>query len=1373
MWPVDPLLRTCTELPLAEGYAPDRPSLGPDSVITVRQLADIPVFVLLGEPGMGKSETMIALATFVLGAGGKPIAANDFIFLPRSQQDAERPVFIDALDEARASGGSTVWNQLRQSIVHNKLTRFGVSCRVADWQGTDAQDLATVAQDQRIRVFALNPLTTEQRLAVLEHEGIDDVANFEKQAQALGFNDMLGNPQSIKLLVASVKKNGYQWPKTRREAYEFACLALVKETNQRHRQAQHSAALLSDEALLDAAGWLCALMLLSNQNEVADETVDTDAHESVRLAEVLDFLPAIGFSPEAILQVLQRRLFTKPRGYAATHRTVAEYLAARHIAKRIAHGGLLANRVAALMLASSQHLVSNLRGLAGWLAVLCEPLQQLFFEADPWAVLDYGDLHLLSAAQKQTLIACLVAVPDIHETQSRWQRAGSYLPLIDREMIPFVSDWLALQAARGTSSREAFQVADVLLDAIEVAPRNPVWEPLLTALVRSSSLSEGLRASGLSALCRQVKTPEPLLQLLDELHSSRGSAAHQRLIDGLLANLYPNNLPPSRVLTYIGSTLRVGNRISSAWFWSYRIQRQTPDSRLPELMNALEVRIGDINAEERRVELQTYELGGLKTLTVRAICLLGAGASTETLSKWLRWCTDHEAHVFEQLSSSDSDLLQEWFRSHPEIVKAVLAHQVASGMSSWTAQFNIPGNSQPAELGRFWLEQAVLWNDLDDEAKASDCLATAFGWVDKKNGGVTLQDLEEAVAIRPALKAVLESHLSSRLDEKNWRRQHWLDDAQYRAQNRERLQLQERNLRYLLEHLDEVRSGKLLSYLSDAAWHDMRDSGYGGGESGELLAKWREQHPELDDATNEGYTSLLYSLKATQTRQVIKAHHTGHILHLELPCVLAANRLYASEPEAFFDLGSDRLEALVTISLFSSGGAPSWLKELAVRQTDQLIAIWQPLCASALRAKGQIRIPQLGWLRHETAFKVIAQALLPQILSDWPSKFGEPSFAEFAQVLEACLFECPANTVSATIEKRLKRKSLGSLQTAYLVMAGVWVDPTVYAFQLEKLLQKKQLIHSELLGFIGHLDRYGSLRGELPSWNADTMGLLFRLFSPLCPAAYPNESFWVGDKDRGRSFLFALLSSMREDPSEDAEKALDQLLQAPSTQGWHRELKEALIRQKQNRAEISFSIPTARQVALSLINRTPANPADLMAVAIDALTTIQRRVRNSDTNLINRFWAVNSAGKTPQPPHRPEPECRNVIADDLRAMLNPMDVLIQIEQQYGAQNQSDIALLVRTPGHGELHLPIEIKGDWNQRLWSAASQQLAEKYASDPRCCSQGLYLVLWMGELSNVKQHPNLKVNSPAELQQALQRQEDQLGGTYRIRVFVLDLSL
>ncbi|MDD2924574.1 hypothetical protein [Rhodoferax sp.] len=1373
---VDPLARTCTELLPAE----DNPSNpGSHPVITIRELVTIPVFVLLGEPGMGKSETMKALAALALGEHGKPMTVNDFIVLAMPMQNAKLPVFIDALDEARASGDTTVWKELRRSIAQSQLKRFGVACRAADWYATDAQDLATVAQGQRVRVFALNPLTPEQRHAVLEHEGVQDVSTFEQQAQTLGFGDMLGNPQSLLLLAAAVKTNHNQWPQTRREAYELACQKLVTESNQRHARAQQSAALLSDAVLLDAAGWLCALMLLSNQNEMADDTLSLNTLASLRLPEVLDALPANSFSANAIQQVLQRRLFTKPRGYTATHRTVAEYLAARHIAGRIAHGGLLVSRVSALMLASSQNLVSNLRGLAGWLAALSEPMRATIFEADPAAVLDYGDLHLLSPSAKQALIEQLAVNPRARSEGNLWQKAAAHVPLVQADMQDFVTAWLQSFRKIAHPTSQQSLVADVLLCALIHLPADTRWEPILLQLVRDENLSEGDRSIALQALYRHNSHHSVLTALLEDIHHGTLSEPRGRLTDSLLRHLYPEHIRPSQVLGFLKSTHLSGYQPGFPMFWGYYIPKQTPLNLLPELMEALERAVDANTFSQNGFAMASHQLEGLETLAVTAILTFGAEIEVAKLSSWLLMFFDNDTKTapFRHLNAANIQRLNEWYRAHPNLIKQVMAHQVREGASSWTAQHHFPMDTLPRGMGAFWLEQAKALETNDEPVKAQDCLTTAFWWIDQKDSDITLNDLENAARHSHVLCAALEPLLSSSLSDDNWRRKHWLQDKKYRDTEADRHELNERNRRYLLDHLDDVRNGKLLSYLSEAAWADMKDSGYGGGPDGHLFDQWREKHPELDEATRQGYQTILTQLTSNQATSAVKSHKTSQILNIELPCLLAAQQLFTKNPQQLFDLGEERLKAVLTLFLLHHSSTHKWFLALAERQPDWVESVWWSLCESSLRSRKIIRIPQISLLRHEAALRPMALRLLPRILLKWPSKVREYDFPEFVQVLDLVLAQCAPAEVSHMLAERLKRKSLGSLQTGYLLMAGLWVDHPTFAPLLQSLLNKRQIEQTELLGFIAHLRRYGGTPEPLPGWDAATLGLLFRIFGPLCPSERPEGINTIGKKDEGRSFLHQLLAAMRNDTSEAAQQELQHLLTEPALNHWKHRLEETLSRQAQARAEKAFALPTPRQVALTLQNKTPANPADLMAVALDALHTLQQTLRNSDTNRLNRFWTVDAAGKHPQAPHRPEPECRNAIAEWLRADLKDFDISVAIENQHGAQNQSDIVLRVQTAAHQEMLLPIEIKGDWNRDLWTAATKQLAKQYASEPRCHHQGVYLVLWLGsnrgKAAKPKLHPNNPTNTPADLQACLQLETTQKTNNQNIRVFVLDISI
>lgn len=1321
---------------------------------------------------MGKSVSMKSLEALTQGLC---LTADQFISRAPLQDATNRMILIDALDEARAEGGTTVWREVRKQIDQGHLQQFAIACRVADWHATDREDLVAASSGKPIRVFSLNPLDTRQQQAVLAHLGIDNTEDFQHEAERWGFDTMLGNPKSLELLTLAVKHANRQWPKTRRDAYELACHALLQEANPRHQQMQTAKGLQSEEQLLDAAGWLCALTLMSNSPALTEgSSGDTPPH-TVHLASVLDTLRTSSITPEAIQAVLSRRLFTKPATHAPAHRTIAEYLAARLLSKRIRGGELLTTRLGALMIAPGQYLVSNLRGLAGWLAAMCEPMRALVFEVDPSAVLNYGDLSLLSPADKQALIQQLERNPKARRDTYRWKQAPAYVPLVQSDMTAFVLNWLDHLGQVTSLSAGQDMVADVLLSALIHAPTNPAWEPTLLALVKQASLGEGIRSMALHGLFKHRQHSSTLVRLLDAINQGALADSNSRLLNNLLMQLYPEHIPPSLLFQYLKPARHRAGISLVPMFWGDYIQRQTPPGLLLDLMEAIERAQKEGIFSRDGFSAISHGLEGLATLIVDAIEQHGRCVPVERLALWLWLCADRDTSLYRHLETSANERLHRWQKEHPDQIKQVLLHLVAQGRTSWDAQNRFLLSDLPPAMGAFWLEQVNRFQTIGDEAKAKECLETTRWWVEQENSGITLEDLEKAVEHNPSLQTALNEWLTSSLDDTNWRRKHWLQNQKHIATQAAQRAVVESNLLYLLDHLADVRSGKLLSYLSDAAWSDLRDSGYAGAFGSQPLAEWRQAHPDLDDATRQGYRSLLMQLTPAQAEKAFQIRKAGKMLNIELPCLVAAQQLYADEPQQFFDLGEDRLQALAQIFLLHHTSDTAWFLDLAQRQPDWTEGLWWGLCEKQLRAKNEIRIPQVGLLRHEERLNPIAKRLLPRILLKWPSKISEVNFVEFAQVLERILRVCPPHEVSDLVKTRLTRKALGSLQMGYLLMAGLWVDHPHFAPLLQSLLHKKQVIQTELLGFVHHLRRYGGQPEQLPDWNAATCSLLFNLFGPLCSAQRPEGAHWIGSEDDGRAFLYQVLATLREDTSEPSANELLALLTNTNLEHWWPVIEDRLERQALARAEKAFITPTARQVALALQNQAPANPTDLMAVALDALGDLQREIRNNPVNLINSFWSVDPNGKHPRPPHKPENACRDVIAQWLKPRLSPMSVTVLPELLNGAQKRADLGLLVHQTGAPEMLLPIEVKGDWHPDLWSAAHRQLGEQYANDSRCGNQGIYLVLWLGKNRGTENKPRHHLNhpTPADLQRRLQLEVNQKAAGQRIQVVVLDISI
>lgn len=1363
---IDPLDRTCTELTQHTKSSKADLNDKPDTKVTVRQLKDIPLFVLLGDPGMGKTQTMKVLAN---STNGSYIKADTFIVSNLPCKDKDQHLLIDALDEARATGDGTVWRNLRTKLALCNPRQLGIACRAADWFATDKEELTVATHGRAIRVFTLDPLTTAQTRLLLEHDGHQDIEAFESQAEALGFADMLGNPQSLKLLTAAAKQRGGRLPDTRREAYELACKELAKEKNPHHYQ---QSGLVNHEHLLDAAGWLCALLLLSNRSSVITADPEDLSSDCVGLGEVLDAFPNKWATPAIFHTVLHRPLFIKTHGYMPVHRTVAEYLAARHIAQRITHGGLLPNRVAALMLASGTHVVSNLRGLAGWMAALCTPMRSIILAADPMAVLSYGDLSLLSTSDKCALIDALTTQPTTPREEGLWQQAAVHAPLVHGDMLDFVSVWLGSFRTTESPTPAHSLTAHVFLNALQEVPADHLWEPALLKLVRAENLPIGIRSSALDALHVHRSSPDTLLALLEDLHQDKLAEATGRLADELLQMLYPSDLTPHKVLRFLSKgTAKRHGYLGFSSFWRYHIQRQTNDQQLPALLNALEMAIEQDSLIERVEQIDGQYLEGLGELVVRGICLLGKDMPTSQLARWIWLCGDlHESPL--RLNQTSAQRLGQWVQQHTDITRQVVAMWLADGKNTWEIQNKLPTDWLPQGMGKFWFQQAQSSLQRQAVNKASECLKEAIRCLDHANSELSLDDIVAAAEADMGFMEILTPLLKSDLENNN-QRQRWLDNEKRRSQSAATEAQHEKSLGHLLDHLDEVRSGKAWRYLHEAA---CVQATYGGSHNGHLIEQWRKECAELDLATHEGHLTLLLSLNERQATQSVKNQGSNTMWPYEVPCLVAAQRLYEQEPQRFLELGQERLQALVTLFLLHHTSDKQWFMALVDQHPDWVEYAWWSVSAKALRSKTLIRIPYLGLLAREESARPLAARLLPRFLSAWPAKFSEANHAEFVYLLEATINVCPATVVSEVIARRLDRKSIGTLQRSHLLMAGLWIDPPTFAPMLDVLVSKRQIVQSELLGFIAHLGRHNG-PPTLPSWDINTMSTLFKLFAPLCPSAHPTGSYVENAKDAGRAFLYQLLTEFRNDTTEPARLALQSLADTPLLADWTTPLADTRARQANARAEHAFSMPNPRQVAMTMLNSTPANPNDLLAVALDALKSLQHEIHNSSTNLRNDFWNVDPSGKRPIPEHRPEPQCRNVIARFLMSHLGKMGITVNPENQHGGQNQSDIALSVHSVGNTQMVLPIEVKGDWHQDLRTAPIEQLAMKYASDARCHGKGLYLVLWLGthrgKAARPKQHPNQPTSDPVEFQRILQDDTNRLSKSMDIRIFVLDVSI
>lgn len=102
-------------------------------------------------------------------------------------------------------------------------------------------------------------------------------------------------------------------------------------------------------------------------------------------------------------------------------------------------------------------------------------------------------------------------------------------------------------------------------------------------------------------------------------------------------------------------------------------------------------------------------------------------------------------------------------------------------------------------------------------------------------------------------------------------------------------------------------------------------------------------------------------------------------------------------------------------------------------------------------------------------------------------------------------------------------------------------------------------------------------------------------------------------------------------------------------------------------------------------------------------------------------------------------------------------------------NRCDFTATLSLNGQEHL-LVIEVKGQWHPNLYTAASEQLYERYSIHPNAEEQGIYLVLWFGQQEKVANKKNHSINNAQELKVSIQeKMPKELDG--KIDIFVLDV--
>lgn len=1314
--------------------------------------------VILGEPGMGKTELMKTLAANTKNASF--VRAASFVRRAehwRDRHPTETP-FLDGLDEVAAlEEGDPLHNVLR-ALGSVDYPNFVLTCRAADWRFVSAKldiedDYAALPE-----VWTLDGISESEAISFLGARLGDErsAARIIERFQALSLGGFYENPLTLRLVAEIAERDGEVEVTSRADLFERACDLLRIDPD---RDNSDLDGLTKDQSL-DAAGAATAALLITGTDAISIRAATSVMSELLSAAE-LKSLPR-GAHINAVLKSRLFKLENEQRQtFVPYHRTIAEFLGARWLT-RVLKGKSASAARTLQMITVENKVPASLRGLHAWLA-LDEEFADHVIDADPYGLIRYGDAAKLDPQYSLALIGALKRLEDTDP----YFRTGDWntLPGAAFFHVDLYSPLKALIIDPDTG----YQLKTLIIEMIHNSPVAPLLRNELVALLLNDKEIYRSRSDAADVLVSLNLEAEDWIDLIRKLRAIR-SVDSTRLAIELIPHAGIENVPVELIVDCVlaetgfirGDASNDRQSIGGLWHIRDKIPAETIPVVLDLILEGLDrYDEEDEDADERWDKWYRLRSFGSR-LVVRA--MHHQRPWPVRLLNWLRifgserYSEREETEKIREVLETDAQLrrdiqayiLLEETTEKPTNLSRIGIRNVSFGLllSKDDILFHL---DKIQKVGIDSDRSREAWRTLINASRTEDGVPESVRAIAR---GATNKD--------PSLNEILDPPPHPK--EGEWRRQ----EAEWqRKRDKRNAERQAENLKFR-EELDENRkaleagelrwiAGAAKVYLCLFSDIDAEQSPMERVETwiGEPLAK----------SAASGFEAALHREDIPSSREIASSYANSKYFHFIHPILAGLGERFRTG-QGFEDVPEDVLKSGVfgfDGEIIESRSGVQGLREALIDEfasQDARVQLYREWFEPHFEA-GASSFHGLYRFVRDKANSDFA----PQLCLEWLERFTDLSIDNQRELVSCVLDHFDdlspeqAQAFVSTMQKRTQSED--QEQNSFAAASVFYADFERFKIEVDaKTRTAKDLLWA--IRNLGSGRRYDEknvlpLSAEQLEWLIDT----YRTMWPLVPRPSGGTRGDTNPWDAPQ-YLRGCIDRLSGDLSDAATASFLRLISS-SDDEYTAPLKSAFASHQRSRVESRFEAPNLDQLRAALLDERPESNEDLLISFTAALNALQARLSGDAAGTVDLFYADGGRPKT-------ENECRNVLIS-LMADL-PHDIVLLPEDQMPQNTRADLGVRC-----DRLLVPVEAKGQWNRQLWTAISDQLDAFYTRDHRAGGYGLYLVFWFGRQSwpgrSIKRAP--LQNDPVRSAQDLEHQLSALippGRRDQLKVVVLNLE-